>query len=184
MSWRNLTVFLILILTAAISIQFARQQKPEITRTQTNDWPGGYYMKKARLWGTGQDGRTLYRLDAEQAVQNANEKGLLLETVSIDYTPDSGPSWLLQSRHGRILQSEERIELWGDVTVIRSPEIDSLLLMRTDSLDIDASTHIATTDAPVRITMSGQIVDSVGMQAFLNEDKLKLQSRVHGTFKP
>ncbi|MBU6421545.1 MAG: LPS export ABC transporter periplasmic protein LptC, partial [Gammaproteobacteria bacterium] len=56
------------------------------------------------------------------------------------------------------------------------------LLIQTDKMNVDLDTNIATTADPVAITQGNSRMTGVGLQAWLNDNRLLLQSQVRGAY--
>ena len=56
--------------------------------------------------------------------------------------------------------------------------------VETDRLTVDIDTNVASTDGEVRVAVGDDWVTAIGMTAYLMEERLQLQSSVHGQFQP
>ena len=89
MSPRTVTLIIVLSIGAVGSWYLARSNQPEDGATVPYDPEHrGYYLKSARILGTGEDGRLLYEIEAENAVQ-AEKSRIEFTDVRIRYSPDT-----------------------------------------------------------------------------------------------
>ena len=144
----------------------------------------GYYMNQARLSGTGDDGRILYRATASSAAQNFDDGTIDLREVHVTYDPVTDIPWVLQADNGRIPRSGNIIELNGDVVAQTNDDSEKPMTIRTDYLELDTETYIADTQHKVAIDYTSNRVFATGMRAYFKEDRLQLLSNVNGNFVP
>lgn len=183
MMWRNALGSALLVAAVAVTWWFGRvpANGPSLGPAESAT---GYYLKGANITQIGAEGQTLYELAAEEIVQNPDDDSILLETVRLDYSlPEGG--WSLEAARGRIPSSQDEIQLSGDVlaTGTQTENADTAII-RTDSLNLDVKAQTASTTDPVLVEIGAYQVKSVGLQADLKENRLRLQSEVHGRFSP
>jgi lipopolysaccharide export system protein LptC len=75
----------------------------------------GYYVKGARLLGTGPDGQILYRVTTTAAEQQLADGTITMRDVNVDYVPAAEVPWKLQADRGQIPPDRNIIELMGNV---------------------------------------------------------------------
>jgi lipopolysaccharide export system protein LptC len=142
----------------------------------------GYYATDARLSGTGDDGRILYRVFAITVRQTPADGSVSLERVTIDYGPAARNPWTLRADTGTIPRGGKIIQLDGNV-VAETRAADAVpATIRTDHLSYDTRTDVASTDRDVTIDYAGSAVHASGMRASLGENRLELLARVRGTY--
>jgi lipopolysaccharide export system protein LptC len=144
----------------------------------------GYYLKSARILGTGPDGNLLYEVLADRAEQQSDTR-IEFTNVLINYSPDSDVPWTLNADKALIDQDQQRLRLTGHVRAIsnegfagRDTEI------RTDVLELDPVNFVAETDERVQIRIGERSLTATGMLASLKENQLELRSNVSGKFLP
>ena len=185
MSARGVFGFLILLGLAGVSWFINRSLQPEPPARQADGTiESGYYLKDARILGTGEDGRLLYRITAISARQNASGE-IVMDNVEIKYTPSAGVQWTLIA-DSATLQSEQRnLSLSGNVRALSEKAFDGKdTEITTSYLEFDPDTYRAQTDARVRIRIGQRSLGATGMLALLKENKLSLKSNVSGKFLP
>lgn len=156
----------------------------------------GYYVKDARLTGTGPDGQILYRVTAVSAEQTLTDGTITMQDVAVDYEPAAQVPWKLKADRGQIPPDRNIIELAGhvvattEVAVVKSTAppkgrtSTAPLLIRTDYLELDPEAYIARTERMVAVERSRDTLLARGMRVYLKQDRLQFQSEVRGRFLP
>lgn len=143
--------------------------------------PPGYYLRDARLMGTDERGEVTYRLSAREATQALEGDPIRLHEVTLEYTPAAEVPWRLRGDEAEVSEDLVHVHLSGNVeaTSTRGPTV-----IRTASLRLDTGEHVARTDEPVELELPEGRLQSTGLIAWLGEERLRLESNVHGTFLP
>ena len=156
----------------------------------------GYYVKDARLTGTGPDGQILYRVATTAAEQLLADGTITMRDVTVDYEPAAQVPWKLRADRGQIPPDRNIIELLGNVVastqVVESPSDAAAkgrskvapLLIRTDYLELDPEAYIARTERPVAVERDRDTLRSRGMRVYLKQDRLQFNAEVRGRFLP
>ena len=144
----------------------------------------GYYLRDARLTGTGDDGQVRYRVSADAVTQMLADGSVALETVVLDYDPGAELPWHVRADAGRIPPGGKIIELTGNVVAATRDSEHPPATIRTDYLEFDPDSYVAATDRKVTIDYAGSTVHATGMRALLREDRLELRSKVNGHYVP
>jgi len=181
------TVTLIVVLTAGAlgSWYLARVNAP------TDDDDGaadpvhrGYYLKQARILGTGSDGSLLYEIEAEHAEQKEDNR-IDFTDVQIRYSPDSNVPWRVNADQATLRKGAPRIALRGHVQFLHpGNSSDQETEIRTQYMELDPDAFTAETEARVQIRFGSRSVTATGMLASLNDDKIELKSNVRGKIAP
>lgn len=154
----------------------------------------GYYVRDARLTGSGPDGRILYRVSAAAAEQLLADGTITMQDVAVDYEPAAQVPWKLRADRGQIPPDRNIIALAGDVTATTAASPATTggggrssaapLLIRTDYLELDPEAYIARTERMVAVERDRDTLRARGMRVYLKQDRLQFNSEVHGRFLP
>jgi LPS export ABC transporter protein LptC len=184
-SW--LIILLIAAIASSVIFMLAPdRQPPPDTSVRTEQ---GYYIREGTLTGTGADGRILYRITTRAARQNLDDGVVSMQEVAVNYAPAAEIPWDMRATRGQIPQDSNIIQLSGDVLVTSRAEAtanhgQAPLTIRTDYLELDPDTYVATTDRHVAMERLRDTLHARGMRVYLKQDRLQLQSEVRGTFLP
>ncbi len=144
----------------------------------------GYYLRSARIFGTGTDGELVYEIVAEYAEQLANQTVTFSE-VNVRYSDDSDIPWSVDADTALIDPDLPVIQLSGHVTASSVAGFGgSPTEIRTDYLELDPERFVAETDERVQIRIGQRSLTATGMLASLKENKVELRSNVSGKFVP
>lgn len=185
MNPRNVIVIVLLTAAALASWYLARQsQGDDAADTSTESLHRGYYLKSARILGTGPDGALLYEIQAKHAEQQGDEQ-ISFTDVLINYSPASDVPWIVNADSALIHQDERLIRLSGHVLAISSEGFSGNdTEIRTEYLELDPEGYVAETDQRVQIRIGARSLTATGMLASLQENQLELKSNVNGKFVP
>jgi len=185
----------LLAVAAAASTWLALRDRPDAAGEQAGPRLGaGYYVRDARLTGTGPDGALLYRVSAASGEQALADGTITMEKVTVDYEPGAEVPWTLRAERGQIPPDRNIIQLSGDVTAVtaarpadagdRSRESAAPLLIRTDYLELDPEAYIARTERMVAVERDRDTLRARGMRVYLKQDRLQFSAEVEGRFLP
>jgi lipopolysaccharide export system protein LptC len=146
--------------------------------------PDGFYMTEAEITTAGADGLPRYRVIADEIRQHKLGGPTQLSDVRVEYNIYSPNPWLLTSPEATLSADQSLLSLRGGVQVIGESGDHGKTSFATEHLEIDTAKHVAQTTAPVDLAMGPQRISAVGMVAHLLEDRVQLQSEVHGRFLP
>jgi LPS export ABC transporter protein LptC len=144
----------------------------------------GYYLKDARILGTGDDGSLLYEIEAQYAEQ-MQDKRIEFTAVRIRYSPHSDVPWTVNADAATVAEGSPRITLRGNVyalSVATADEEKTEIL--TQYLEFDPEHFVAQTDARVEIRFGARSLTATGMLASFIDDEIELKSNVRGKFVP
>lgn len=181
-------VLLLIVLLGAVAgswwLSRAGDRIPPDSGTGQAEQPG-YYLKDANILGTAEDGSLLYRIEADDIRQVPAEDRVHLQGVLVSYARPGESGWTVSAREGHIAGRGERIDLRGNVELISRPASgERPLIIRAETLAFEPRERLASTADRVNISQPGYVLTAVGMEADLNEERLRLNSDVSGTFKP
>jgi lipopolysaccharide export system protein LptC len=181
------TVILIVVLGAAAigSWYLARSHRPtDDAGTPYDTTYQGYYLKSARILGTGEDGSLLYQIEADHATQEASDR-IEFTDVRIRYSPTADIPWVVNADAATLREGSPRIALRGHVRAVgRSADGTQDTEIRTQYLEFDPERYVAETEERVQIRIGARSLTATGMLASLNDNKVELKSNVRGKIAP
>ena len=182
---RSLIILTVLIAAALGSWYLSRKYAPTIDEQLIHDpVQRGYYLKAARILGTGPDGSLLYEIVSAHAEQLADDS-IRFSDVQIAYSPDSDVPWVVNADSATLYPNGQRVLLEGHVRAVSLRGFsDNDTEIRTRILSIDPDKYIAETDERVQIRIGERSLTATGMLASLNDNRLELKSNVSGKFVP
>lgn len=183
---RNGAAILLLIAAALGTWYWSRTTAPEgFEPVAARNAPLGYYLRDAVLLGTDEQGRMAYRVSAELAEERPGDGSLLLNGVRVEFQADEQVPWRVRADRAQAQPEQSWLELEGDVELERvGGEGRAPALVRTDRLRLEPDGHTAFADGEVRLRVGENTLTAVGLKAYLKEDRLELQSDIHGRFLP
>ncbi|MDJ0918257.1 MAG: LPS export ABC transporter periplasmic protein LptC [Woeseiaceae bacterium] len=185
MNTKNISIVGILVIAAFGSWHLARtnsaDEEPEVNRDPISR---GYYLKSARIFGTGPNGKLIYEIIADRAVQLENET-VTFSDVNIRYAPDSQVPWAVDANEALIDPRKPEILLTGQVRAVSNEGFEGHATeIRTEYMELDPESYIARTDQRVQIRIGARSLTATGMLASLQENQLELTSNISGKFFP
>jgi LPS export ABC transporter protein LptC len=183
---RNLLYFLIL--CAAVAITWRAAQRLSLdheseAKGDRSEPKRGFYLRDAVVYGTSEGGFPSYTLKAERIDQNIAEDRFDASIIDLKLDDAEGPPWLIQAEQGMIPSDQSYIQLNGNVKA-RRDQPDPTFSLESPSMRLISADRVAETADPVVIRYGEQQLTAVGMRAYFNEDRVELQSKVHGHFIP
>jgi len=182
---RNITVTILLAAAALASWYLARHNsQDEGPESAVEAVHRGFYLKSARILGTGPDGALLYEIQAKHAEQRGEDE-VSLTNVLINYSPASDVPWIVDADSALISQDDRLVRLRGHVRAVSTEGLSGHETeIRTEYLELDPERYLATTDERVQIRIGARSLTGTGMLASLKENKIELKSNVSGKFVP
>ena len=182
MNLRTALLIVVLALGAAASWYLARQNGGPVVSPPRDVVHRGYYLKSARILGTGPDGNLLYEITADRAEQK-EDQSIEFTDVSVRYSPQSEVPWTVNADTATIVDDRQRVLLKGNVKAVSSEGFSGdETEIRTQYLELNPETYVAETDERVHIRIGTHSLSATGMLASLKEDRLQLMSNVSGKF--
>lgn len=108
----------------------------------------------------------------------------LLEQPNLVVTGAGSAPWVVTADQGRIDQNGQRVTLTDNVRAAQQSAEQGLIELLTSELRIKTAEQYAETDKAVKMRAQQGHLDTIGMKAFLSEDRIELLSQVRGTYEP
>lgn len=145
------------------------------------------YMDRFLATRMSEQGVRQYTVAAPHLVQLAADQGTRIDSPDINVFLEDGQvrEWLIRAGTGWMSADNSLIRLQDQVTITRPADSGQLpLVMVTDHLQVQPAQNLIETDAPVRMTTPGGIIEAVGLKADLNSNRLELLNQVRGRYEP
>ena len=183
---RNLLLIVLLGAAAVASWLWSRPillEQPR--RPQGGGTELGYYLRGARMLGTDENGRAVYRILADRLEERPNEDRLLLERVQIEYHRTGELPWVITAGSGNATRDHSELDLQDGVEIRSQPTDGSAPVhVTTPALRFLPATSSAESDGRVVIDVGGWHLEGVRLRAHLKDERVELESEVHGKFAP
>ncbi|MGH8397722.1 MAG: LPS export ABC transporter periplasmic protein LptC [Gammaproteobacteria bacterium] len=142
-----------------------------------------YYFTDATVTTLNQQGKPEAIMTAPRMLHHPDDDSVEVFTPRIEYFMASGPPWHVQADHGLLPSGGKLVELDGHVQMQRlgvngGPPI----IINTNKINVDLNTNIATTSDPVEILQGNSRMTGIGMQAYMKDNRLLLESDVRGYY--
>ena len=185
MSARGIAGLVLLLAGAVGSFYLSRSLDGDDEEAQTSPaLQSGFYLRSARVLGTGADGRPLYRVDAEYAEQRTDQM-IEFQNVRIEYSPESGVPWSVAADTATITEDQQLLMLEGHVVATSNEGFDGRVTeIRAPYLELEPEQSRARTDTRVQIRIGSRSLTATGMLASLKDSRVTLKSNVSGKFVP
>ncbi len=175
----------VLIAAAAATWYWSRPRESAAPAMGPDDErPPSYYLKDAEVLQTDDQGRLLYRIHADYAEERPDDAALVLDGVLFEYRETEQIPWAIRAGRAVLSLDGSVLELDRGVEVTREPGADGQpVVARTEQLVLEPLTHVARAAGEVHFEVGASTLSAVGLELFLKEDRLKLESDVHGRLR-
>ena len=154
---------------------------PETARVSAQN--PGYSASDAVLTETGPDGRPTYTLHAAQIREHPASRVALLDRVEMQFRDTAGQLWHGRADQARVTDQASQVDLSGNVTLSGMlPGTGEPVRISTDRLSVDTHAEVVATSDPVTIDVAGGQLTARGIVARLREQRIRLESQVHGHY--
>jgi LPS export ABC transporter protein LptC len=143
-----------------------------------------YTLTETTIVTPAEDGTPLYRLQAGEMSHAVESELIEMENVRLEYNHESPEPWLMTAKRGEVRLDWETIELSGSVVITATTEDEVPAQLDTEHLEVQAASHLATTDSEVTMLVGDERVTGVGMVVDLMSGRVQLKSQVHGIYTP
>jgi lipopolysaccharide export system protein LptC len=109
----------------------------------------------------------------------------LLKTPHITVTQKDEPSWEIQSLKAKSIAGGQKVIFMQQVIVRQNPDAKTQAsTLRTEEVTYFPKEKKATTDLFVTFEQPGNLVESMGMNAYLDEKRVELLNGAKGSYDP
>jgi len=134
-----------------------------------------YSVKNAEFFGSDQKGLLTYKVFSKNARSENTNDQIMLDQVDLLYYSDDLNSWKISSDKGEILHNSDILVLSGNV-VIRNNSTSRPSIIETEYLEINPNKMTIATNKRVKITLNNNTIEAFGINATLDENKIKFRA--------
>lgn len=142
-----------------------------------------YYMLEATVTQFDKQGDVRYRLSSDKTLHFPDDAIRLID-IKVHYRSGELGDWVLTAAKGHIPPSSRDILLTGNVTLVRAPDSQTPLTVKTSHIWIRTQKGLAETNAVVRAHSQNRRIRGEGMTVQFDERILTLHHDVHVIFTP
>ncbi|MDA3919212.1 MAG: LPS export ABC transporter periplasmic protein LptC [Salinisphaera sp.] len=152
--------------------------KPELATPGNSD----YYMDGATVYQLNPQGQLAYRLTAAQSLHFPDDSSRFTD-IHVHYLSGTDTYWNLAAQKGRIPAGQRNLYLYDGVTGQHPTADGSVVHMTTDHAWVRPDANRIDSDAAVRATQPGQVLEGNGLRINLKTNKLNILNNVHVTYR-
>ena len=181
-------LFAVVLVMGALSafwwLETLRSQSPP-TRADASAAPvATSYFEAFRLRDRRGEGSAVHVLRGERMTHFRDQARARVTAPRLAFTPADAPPWRARAERGTLTRAGERLELIGDVVLVRHGDTGAPLRLETLRLTVLAPQDLARTDEPVRVRSAAGRGTAIGMRAYLDVGRVELDDAVWSRYAP
>lgn len=181
MSWRGILTIVLLIGALVTGWSVWRQRDARTSAAVTGQRPD-YVLHDFELIALNNEGKESFTLRAPQLVRNPDDKTMTLATPLFLLPDRQGKYWEVRSKTGWVSAANDEIRLRGAVKASSPAEELRPTTINTEQLNVFPEANRATSAVAVTIVQPGSILRGHGMDARLDNKRIRLKSNVKARY--
>lgn len=176
-SWLGVTALAVLAGTSIWLLTITRGAPDPTLDTRGPAW----YFADARMLATDGHGQVIYRVDAPRIEHDPTDDSAVFSAPVVSWLQGEAPPLAISAASGRADGRTARIRLQDEVRIVDSA-LGARYELVTDWLEVDADRRIASTDAPVFVTLPDGEMRGTGLLADLNRGTISIRAAVSARY--
>lgn len=182
------TILLFAALSTAVAIFiFSSEDSEQLTRDNAAEdkVKASAYINNGRFYIYDKNGFST-KLSSTEATFFPDEDLVEIQSPSIKLANSNGNEFHLTAISGQLSPNTEKIILKGDVSVTQTKPIENTWSLKGQAFTLDNKTRFISSDQAVTITKDQHTLHAIGLNAWIDEKRIELLSKVRGqyVFKP
>jgi lipopolysaccharide export system protein LptC len=140
-----------------------------------------WYFNEARLRATGSSGEVLYEVASPRIEHDPADDSAIIQEPAVAWLEGSAPPLNIDALWGRASARGARLRLDQEVRIVDETS-GSRLVFRTDWLEVDAVSRLASTAAEVTVSSAAGTLTGRGLLADLNSGTIRIESAVRARY--
>ena len=185
--------FITFVVLAGVLIMLTMTWLAPAPATSVKEWPAQvpqWFAVNATSINLAENGKPKHQVEAKKLIHfDKQQQTEIIAPKALLFNPDT-PPWQLQSNYGlakheSALEEMNEMDLWGNVVISReessgSPESE----MTTEYLQYFPEQEYVQSDVLVQFRYGLHSTSAVGMNAYLNQQHIKLLNSVQSQYVP
>ncbi len=181
---QRIWILLLLLLAAGTGWVVRHVTTPSVGKSVTSAESPDYYLEQFEMTTLDEYGRPKRRLEAQYMEHDPNTLIKALHQPYLIMYQSTSPPWHIRSSEARLSADNEIIDLLGQVQIWREGTSGTRdLEIETEDLTVHTKTYYGETSKPAVIRTLQSESRGTGMQAYLDESRLILQSQVRTRYE-
>jgi lipopolysaccharide export system protein LptC len=144
-----------------------------------------YYFTDATVTSLDLKGKPASELVSPRIIHHPDDDSVETFQPRMRYFLKNGLPWFAQADHGMEPSGGNLIYLDGHVEMTHPDQNGGPpLVIDTEHMKVDLTTNIATTDDPVTMTKGNSRTDGIGMDGYMQDNRMVLRNHVTGLYVP
>lgn len=176
---------IIIAAVAGLSVWLLSEQAPEKPRQiVTNKKIPDSFMENVTTYLMDKNGNPKYEIEAVHVAHYPYDDHTEFTSPQVIFNSSDGRQWRLTAEHGASMHGTDQILLHGEVVINRKQanSKNSDLEIRTSEVLIKPTSSYAETDQLITLTSGKSRMQSNGIRAYFDKEKIELLSRVRGVY--
>lgn len=186
MTWKLFGAVLFLVAVAVATAWLLRQTELQsLQAEQPKTHVPDYYFTDATVTSLDQTGRPASELVSPRIIHHPDDDSVESFQPKMRYFTKNGPPWYAVADHGMEPTGGNLVYLDGNVVMTHPDQGDGPpLVVNTEHLKVDLTTNIASTDDPVAIHKGSSQTHGIGMDGYMQDNRMVLRTKVTGLYVP
>lgn len=156
-----------------------RDASPEAERPRRPD----AFFRQLDALRHDESGQPVMRVLAERAEHFPDDSWIYLYDVRARSEQSEGLPWRLSADAGRMSDDGARLDVQGNVLLLREADAGQPLQLAAERLSVDSEAKLATSDSVVVISQGPSRIRGRGLRASLADDHIRLENEVEAWFE-
>ena len=179
---------IVLVLGAIVVATFWLLRQTELQGlqlTQAKSHVPDYYFLDATVTNLNDGGKPQSELVSPRIIHHPDDDSVEAFQPKMRYFIQGGVPWYAQADHGLEPSGGNLVYLDGHVHITHPDQAGGPpLVIDTEHMTVDLNTNIASTDDPVTMTKGASRTDGIGMDGYLQDNRMVLRTQVKGLYVP
>lgn len=179
---------IVLVLGAVVVATFWLLRQTELQGlqvTQPKTHTPDYYFLNATVTSLNIKGKPQSELVSPRIIHHPDDDSVEAFQPRMRYFIAGGLPWYAQADHGVEPSGAHRVYLDGHVHITHPDQNGGPpLVIDTEHMAVDLDTDVASTDDPVIMTKGSSRTDGIGMDGYMQDNRMVLRNNVKGLYVP
>lgn len=149
-----------------------------------SDDEADFFITQGEYIAFDKDGKLSSLMQSDEAKHYPRNNNAILKNPHLRLYREDSPPWTLTAEIGEYDLASENLTLNKNVIITKNEAVGLPWTLKTESLTVLNKTRFITTQQPVTISDNISVLESIGMNAWIDDKKVELTSNVRGNYAP